>query len=159
MSPTLFSCLPTYPRLNHFHHRCARTMCCITIAHTIRHRISSASLFKHLSIEPYDTCYNRRLLRWTGHVALMPSTRAPRKILTSWVDNPRPLGCPQMNWGRALKKAPRLRQDVEVNRKGDANPAHLPRLGSLLCTRIRAAHLGSCPGQPGSGTRLSQLGE
>jgi hypothetical protein len=28
-----------------------------------------------------------------------------RKILTSWVDNPRPLGCPQMNWGRTLKKA------------------------------------------------------
>jgi hypothetical protein len=35
----------------------------------------------------------------------MPLTRAPRKILTSWVDNPRPLGCPQMNWGRPLKKA------------------------------------------------------
>jgi hypothetical protein len=25
-------------------------------------------------------------------------------------------------------------QDVGVNRKGDANPAHLPRLGRLLCT-------------------------
>jgi hypothetical protein len=91
----------------------------------------------------------------------MPITRAPRKILTSWVENPQPLGCQQMNWGRALKKggarlgrelfwrglvgcsscrgsgnhstcleAPRTRQDVEVNRKGDANPAHLPRLGS-----------------------------
>jgi hypothetical protein len=56
-------------------------------------------------------------------------------------------------------EAPRLRQDFEVNRNGDANPAHLPRLGSLLRTRIRAAHLGSCAGQPGSGTRLSQLGE
>jgi hypothetical protein len=35
----------------------------------------------------------------------MPLTRAPRKILTGWVDNPQPLRCPQMNWGRALKKA------------------------------------------------------
>jgi hypothetical protein len=34
----------------------------------------------------------------------MPLTRAPRKILTSWVDNRRPLGCPQMNWGRTLIK-------------------------------------------------------
>jgi hypothetical protein len=57
-----------------------------------------------LSIEPFDTYYNRRLLRWTGHVPRMPLTRAPRKILTSWVDNPRPLGCPQMNWGRTLKR-------------------------------------------------------
>jgi hypothetical protein len=47
-------------------------MCCITIAHTIRNHLSSASLFKRLSIEPFDTYYNRRLLRWTGHVARMP---------------------------------------------------------------------------------------
>jgi hypothetical protein len=52
-------------------------MCRITIAQASRHRISSASLFKRLLIEP----------------------------LTSWVENPRPLGCPQMNWGRTLKKA------------------------------------------------------
>jgi hypothetical protein len=56
-------------------------------------------------------------------------------------------------------EAPRIRQDVEVNRKGDANPAHLPRLGSLRCTRIRAGHFGSCAGKPGSGARLSQLEE
>jgi hypothetical protein len=43
--------------------------------------------------------------------------------------------------------------------KGDANPAHLPRLGTLLCTRIRAGYLGSRARQPGSGAQLSQLGE
>jgi hypothetical protein len=48
-----------------------------------------------------------------------------------------------------------MKKDIDVYRKGDANPAHLPRLGSLLCTWIRAGHLGSCAGQPGSGTRLS----
>ncbi len=26
-------------------------------------------------------------------------------LLTGWVANPRPLGCPQMTWGRTLKKA------------------------------------------------------
>jgi hypothetical protein len=31
--------------------------------------------------------------------------------------------------------------------------------GLLLCTWIRAGHLGSRAGQPGSGARLSQLGE
>jgi hypothetical protein len=34
----------------------------------------------------------------------MSLIRAPRKILTSWVDNPRLLGCPQMTWGRTLKR-------------------------------------------------------
>jgi hypothetical protein len=63
-----------FNRLRHFHHQCARTMCRITIAHKIRHRISSASLFKRLSVEPFDKDYNRRLLRWTGHVARMPLT-------------------------------------------------------------------------------------
>jgi hypothetical protein len=90
-------------RLRPFHHRCARTMCRITIAHAVRHHITSASLLKRLSIEPFDTYYNRRLLRWTGHVARMPLTLAPRKILTRLVDNPRPLGYPQMNWYRTKK--------------------------------------------------------
>jgi hypothetical protein len=36
-----------FNRLRRFHHRCARTMRRITIAHTIRHRISSARLFLH----------------------------------------------------------------------------------------------------------------
>jgi hypothetical protein len=44
-----------FNRLRHFHHRCARTMCCTTIAQTTRHRILSASLYKRLSIEPFDT--------------------------------------------------------------------------------------------------------
>jgi hypothetical protein len=55
--------------------------------------------------QPFDKYYYRRLHRWTGHVARMPLTRAPRLILTSWVDSRRPLWCPQMNWGRTLKKA------------------------------------------------------
>jgi hypothetical protein len=56
-------------------------------------------------------------------------------------------------------EAPRVLQDAGVNRKGDANLAHLLRLGSLLCTWIRAGHLGSRAGKPGSGARLSQLRE
>jgi hypothetical protein len=62
----------------------------ITIAHTIRHRISSASFFKRRSIEPFDKKYNRRLIRWTGHVTRIPLSRSPRQILKSLVDIPRP---------------------------------------------------------------------
>jgi hypothetical protein len=39
-----------------------RTMFRMTIAHNTRHRISFASLFKRLAIDPFDTYYDRRLL-------------------------------------------------------------------------------------------------
>jgi hypothetical protein len=35
----------------------------------------------------------------------MPMNRMPRKLLTGWVEHARPVGCPQMTWGRALNKA------------------------------------------------------
>jgi len=52
-----------------------------------------------------DSYYHKRILRWAGHVARMPMTRAPRQLLTGWVAHPRPNGCPEMTWGRTLKKA------------------------------------------------------
>jgi hypothetical protein len=29
--------------------------------------------------------------------------RAPRQLLTGWVSHSRPIGCPQMTWGRTLE--------------------------------------------------------
>ena len=52
-----------------------------------------------------DSYYHNRILRWAGHVARMPMTRAPRQLLTGWVAHSRPNGCPEMTWGRTLKKA------------------------------------------------------
>ena len=40
----------------------------------------------------------------TSH-ACPPLDRMPRKLLTGWVEHARPVGCPQMTWGRTLKKA------------------------------------------------------
>jgi hypothetical protein len=45
----------------------------------IRRHASSACLFKRLAIEPFDTFYNRRLLRWTGHISRMPLNPSPKK--------------------------------------------------------------------------------
>jgi hypothetical protein len=44
----------------------------------------------------------RHLLR--SSTSFMDRPRAPTKILTRWVDNPRPRGCPQINWARTLTK-------------------------------------------------------
>jgi hypothetical protein len=52
-----------------------------------------------------DSYYHNRVLRWAGHVARMPMTRASRQLLTGWVAHSRPNRCPEMTWGRTLKKA------------------------------------------------------
>jgi len=41
----------------------------------------------------------------------MPMSRAPQQLLSGWVAHPRPIGFPEMNFGRALKKA-RTRNDL-----------------------------------------------
>jgi hypothetical protein len=97
-------------RLRSFHHRCVRTMCRITMAHTIRCKIKTSSLLERLGIQTVETYYYSRLLRWAGHVARMNETRMPRKLITGWVEHPRPRGCPYMTWGRTLKKALKCNQ-------------------------------------------------
>ena len=92
-------------RLKTSHHTCVRTMCRVTLAHTHRHRIRTTTLLDRVRIKPLTYYYRNRILRWAGHVARMPMTRIPRKFLTGWVANPRPLGRPYMTWGHTLKKA------------------------------------------------------
>ena len=99
-----------FKRLRSFHNRCVRTMCRVTIAHTIRCRIKTTCLLKRLGILSIDEYYHHRLLRWAGHVARMDMNRTPRKLITGWVENPRPRGCPYMTWGRTLKKALKIYQ-------------------------------------------------
>ena len=86
----------------------------------------SPSMCPHYALHdncPYDSPshFNRQSSQTPWHRAiryLLPSTpasvgwarlayeftRAPRKLLTGWVEHPRPIGCPQMTWGRTLKK-------------------------------------------------------
>jgi hypothetical protein len=77
----------------------------INIADTNRHSITSESLFRRLSILDLGSNYHNRVLRWAGHAAGIPMSRAPRQLLTGWVAHPRPIGFPEMNFGRTFKKA------------------------------------------------------
>ena len=94
-----------FKRLRSFHNRCARSMCRVNLHHTFRHHITTSSLFRRLNLLDIDSYYHNRLLRWTGHVSRMPMSRAPRQLLTGWVAHSRPVGCPQMTWGRTLENA------------------------------------------------------
>ena len=47
----------------------------------------------------------RRQLRWLGHVSRMPFDRLPRRMLSSWLPDPRCRGAAKMTYGRRMKKA------------------------------------------------------
>ena len=69
-------------------------------------KIFTITLLGRVRIKPLTYYYRSRILRWAGQVVRMPTmTRIPRKFLTGWVANPRPLGRPYMTWGYTLKKA------------------------------------------------------
>ena len=71
-----------FKRLRSFHNKCARSMCRVNLYHTFRHHITSASLFRRLGILNIGSYFHNRILRWAGHVARMPMSRAPRQLLT-----------------------------------------------------------------------------
>ena len=80
-------------------------MCRVNLHHTFRHHITTSSLFHRLGLLDIGSYFYNRFLRWAGHVARMPMSRAPRQLLTSWVAHYRPVGCPQMTRGRTLENA------------------------------------------------------
>ena len=94
-----------FNRLRVFHNTCVRSMCRVTMHHVIRHHITDAQLRERVGVKDLDHYYNTRLLRWVGHVARMNTNRLPRKLLTCWVRNKRPVGAPQMTYGRTVNKA------------------------------------------------------
>ena len=89
-------------------------MCRVTRWHTHKHHISTSDLLARLKLDTIDKYINKRQLRWAGHVARMPTSRLPRKMLSSWVRAKRPRGAPKMTYGRTLKKALKA-ANVEFN--------------------------------------------
>ena len=45
-----------------------------------------------------------RTLLWAGHVAQMPKSRLPKRLMLSWVNEPRIAGGQEMNYGRSLQR-------------------------------------------------------
>jgi hypothetical protein len=95
-------------RLRVFHARCLRTICRVNMLMTRHKHIPTAALENKLGIHSVSYYYSTRLLRWAGHVARMPMTRMPRKLLTGWAIPPQPnqpvANSTQMNWGRTLHR-------------------------------------------------------
>lgn len=92
-------------KLRRFHHRCARTMCGITMWHTRECSITAASTLQVLGLRNVETYVCRRQLQWVGHVARMGPERLPRRLLSAWCGHLRPMRRPETTYGATLEVA------------------------------------------------------
>jgi len=117
-----------FNRPRSFYKSCVYSMCRASLYHAFHHHNSSATLFQRLNGMDLDSYYHNRIIRWAGHVARMPMTRAPRQLLTGWIAHSRLNGCPEVKWGRTLKKALKceeLQVNVKEGRNGDGVPKQM----------------------------------
>ena len=68
-------------------------------------RINTKTLLDRLKLKSLDSYVVIRQLRWAGHVVRMGMNRLPRKMISSWINEKRPRGSPEMTYGRSMFKA------------------------------------------------------
>ena len=66
---------------------------------TYIHRISSKSLQQRTGVFELAST----TLRWAGHVARMPKSRLPKRLMLQWVQEPRVTGGQKITYGRLLE--------------------------------------------------------
>ena len=84
-----------------------REMYRVTMCQSFVHQISSASSQKRTGVFSIDYYLASRTLLWAGHLARMPKSRLPERLMPSWVHEPRIAGGQEMTYGRsAVKRSP-----------------------------------------------------
>ena len=91
-------------RLSSWHNKRIREMCRVTMRQTYIHRISSRSLQQRTGVFELEHYLASRTLLWVGHVARMPKSRLPKRLMLSWVRAPRVAGGQEMTYGRSLER-------------------------------------------------------
>ena len=87
-----------------FHNQCVRQMCHVTKFMQYKKHIKTTTLNDRVGLPCIREMLAVRQLRWTGHVARMENNRAPRMLLTAFVQHKRPKGRPEQTFGHSLKK-------------------------------------------------------
>jgi hypothetical protein len=91
-------------KLSNWHNKRIREMCRVTMCQTMVHRITSKSLQQRTGVYDIQHYVASRTLMWAGHVARMPKSRLPKRIMLSWVQEPRLSGGQEMTFGRSLSR-------------------------------------------------------
>ena len=92
------------PPLRNWHNKRIREMCRVTMCQTFVHSITSRSLQQRTGVFELPHYLASRTLLWAGHVARMPKSRLPKRLMLSWVREPRLAGGQEMTYGRSLER-------------------------------------------------------
>ena len=79
-------------------------MCRVTMCQSFVHRTTSGSLQKRTGVFSLEHYLASRTLLWAGHVARMPKNRLPKRLMLSWIREPRVAGGQEMTYGRSLQR-------------------------------------------------------
>ena len=79
-------------------------MCRGTMHQGWTYRITTDELYERIGIKSIEYYIRVHTLRWVDRVARMDKTRLPRRLLTAWVENSRPIGGTEMTYGRSLER-------------------------------------------------------
>jgi len=91
-------------RLRNWHNKLLREVGRATMCQTCVHRITSVSLQKRTGVFSLEHYPASQTLLWAGHVARMPKSRSPKRLMLSWVMGPRIAGGLEMTYGRSLER-------------------------------------------------------
>ena len=91
-------------RLANWHNKRIREMCRVTMLQTHVYRITSESLQKRTGVFSLEHYLASRTLLWAGHVARMHKNRLPKRLMLSWIPEPRVAGGQEMTYGRSLQR-------------------------------------------------------
>ena len=86
-------------RLANWHNKRIREMCRVTMLQTYVYRITSESLQKRTRVFSLEHYLASRTLLWAGHVARMHKNRLPKRLMLSWISEPRVAGGQEMTYG------------------------------------------------------------
>ena len=79
-------------------------MCRVTMCQTPAHRITSESLQKRTGVFSLVNYLASGTLLWAGHVTRIPKNRLPKRLVLSWIREPRVAGGQEMAYGRSLQR-------------------------------------------------------
>jgi hypothetical protein len=92
-------------RLAIWHNKWIREMCRVTMLQTHVYRILSESLQKRTVVFSLEQNLASRTLLWARHVARMHKSRLPKRLVLSWIPEPR-VGGQEMTYGLPVASTP-----------------------------------------------------
>jgi len=85
-------------RLEAFHHRSLRMVLGITMWHVEQFGITNTRIRQEMQVPNIMDYVTKQQLQWIYKVVNMDDSRAPKKLLTSWIHHKRKVGRPQITY-------------------------------------------------------------